>query len=123
MRLTPCQGVAVVAGALALAGCGSERPYSIAEVQRAFAAEGIRLDPPDFSSNGQVIDESRIRAELYADDELDIYVFDNADAYERVQDDLRDVGAGTVYGKRNVVVVGPVRGHAPHVERALARLH
>jgi hypothetical protein len=111
-----------LAATLVLAGCASQRPYSIAEVRQAFVAEGIPLDPPDFSARGQEIDGARIRAELFYDEELDIYVFEDVDAYERVKDDLADVGAGPVYGMRNIVVVGPVRGHAPRVERALARL-
>lgn len=62
-------------------------------MRRAFAAEGIRLDPPDFSAKGRQSDGSRVRAELFADDRLDIYVFNDADAYDRVQGDLRDAGA------------------------------
>jgi hypothetical protein len=106
-------------------GCRGAETYAVDEVRRAFSAEGIRLDPPDFGERGQVMHGSRLRATLSdagGMGEIEVLVFDDADAYDRVREPLRDVGAGDVLGKNNVVVVGPVRGSAPRVDAALRRL-
>lgn len=116
----------LVAFALFVSRSTGPGPYSIPQVQRAFAAEGIAVDQPDFSGRGQVINGAMLLAELWdatvPTGDLVVQIFAEPDAYRRVLGPLRDADAGEVLGRKNVVVIGPAPGADPRVEAALRRL-
>jgi hypothetical protein len=118
-------GTRVIALALAVAllssACREAKTYSVDEVKRAFAAEGISLDRPNVPVSGDQMAGERVDTVLTENGDVggvEVLIFDEADAYDRVHETL----PGDVPGRRNVVVLGTARGKDARVEAALRRL-
>lgn len=106
---------------IALAGCGETKNRSAADVQRAFARQGVTLSP--FVLMGVISGAKNVQAVLTLPDSdaLIVIVFDSTDAAEAYADPrAAEVVDRSVLRARNVVVTYGRVGQKKRGELALA---